>query len=673
MVDKPKFDNYDVVDKINANLDNIYGQLSWWRQRLGFDGNIPRIYYHGGDRIEELIARLRGELAFIADNLRDLTDEVKEIEEKFNQLIDYIDEKIAEDVNDEFDKRYEEMVNDVVERVKDFISDNLANQGVDWHDIGVMAYLPYKFRGYDAWIASSGQPYYAPGGLFIDDDYYYILHNPQSFDTSETIKNANNIVAIYDKKTLDTVAVIAVGRGTAESIYVETVDENRYLYTKASTTTWEMGKYDITNIADKAITGIPEIPVLKTFDIKLHMEFARFGNKWITEQVTIPRGRFNDRTMLTIWDDEFNTKQGQIHLDPTTMFYNRPLYNNHLAVKRQGLAVQNGQLIQVTGGLWRTNEEVTKYHMTGIQTIGADGKIDGDYTFSPEVIKNYLVSQGKQVDRIEAEGGVLYDNMVHTVYTYRTGNEMDDGIFIAQFQSPRRDFRGDGTKGVQTTVINRGYSGTSPYLPIDRDGHLFDTFTGAPILDMRSLMQYMSETSLDEVKFFTTMVKDMKEVDGVTPMDGATLVTVKNTNQSIFWVNYENYNDWYNRVVILDGNYKVTSNQIRMHLPNTAWQSVTLANGVTGAIDVRLAGYTMEVRLTEVRGLAQGKTLATLPSGYRPFAGNAWHTVVISEQAVATINVQDDGDIILGAVVGDLPSDGGIWATLVQTTYIQPK
>ena len=550
------------------------------------------------------------------------------------------------------------------------IIDTAGNAGVDYRDIGVMAYLPYKFKFYDSWIASSGQSYYAPGGLFIDDDYYYILHNPQSFTVGGDIKNASNIVAIYNKENFDTVAVFAVGGGTAESIYVEKSGNNRYLYIKADTKTWELGKYDISTFTTSAIVS-PKL--LKKFDIKLHMEFSRFGNKWITEQVTVPRGKYSDRTMLAVWDDEFNNKDAQFYLNPTTSFYNRPLYNDHKAVKRQGFVVQNGQIIQVTGGLWRYNEPVTNYHMVGTQKISPNGDVSDDNTFSPKIVADYLISQGKTVDRIESEWATLFNNKVHTIFTYRTGEENTDGIALVQFESPRRDFRGEGTN-LDTELVNSGYNGRSPYLPINRDEHLFNPFTGEDILDLRSLMQFMIETALDEVKFFTSAVKDMKDVDGITPLDGSSLITVKNTNQSLFWVNFENYFDWYNKVVILDSDFKVKTDQIRTHLPNTPWVSVPLANGVTGAIDVRLAGYTMEIRLTGVRGLAKGKTLATLPSGYLPFAGNSWHTTVISDSTVATLNVQDDGDIILSAVVGELPSDGGsIWATLIQTTYIQPK
>lgn len=98
MADKPTPIDTTSVDQINKNLDEIYNSLEWWRRYLGFDGNIPRIYYHGGDRIEELIARLRGEIAFIAKQLQNLTTEVKGIEDKFNDLLAYIDTEIANQI-----------------------------------------------------------------------------------------------------------------------------------------------------------------------------------------------------------------------------------------------------------------------------------------------------------------------------------------------------------------------------------------------------------------------------------------------------------------------------------------------------------------------------------------------------------------------------------------------
>ena len=550
------------------------------------------------------------------------------------------------------------------------IIDTAGNAGVDWRDIGVIAYLPYRFRGYDAWIKSSGQPYYALAGLFIDDDYYYILHQPAVFDLSDTIKDVSSIVAIYDKKTLNTVSVISVGLGTCESIYVETVDENRYLYTKSNPSTLSLGKYDITNLPTDAIT---KAPLLKEFDIRLHMEFARFGNKWITEQVTIPRGRYNDRTTLTVWDDEFNEIQSYLHLDPQTSFYGTPYYNDHITAKRQGLVVQNGQLVQVMGGLWRTTEELTNYHMIGAQVIGADGKIAEDYTFSPQLLTNYFAKQGiTGIDRMEAEGAAIYKNLVHTLVTYKVGAEGENGIAILQFQSPRRDLRGEGTTDIQTTLVNRMSESSNTYLPNNRLGHLYNPYTGKEIIDLKTLIQYMIESRMDVVNLFTSSTK-INDVDGKTPLVGGYNMSIENLNNSVIGITAKGYSEQYYRVIIVDNNFNITSDNIRGRHVNTDWKPVPLASGVTGEIDVRLAGYTMEIRLTEVRGLAKGKTLATLPSDYRPFAGNSWHTTVISESTVATLNVQNDGDIILGAVVGELPTDGGIWATLIQTTYIQPE
>lgn len=669
MANRPELNDFESVNRINNNLDEIYGRLSGWRKYLGFDGNIPRIYYNGGDRIEELIARLRGEISFIAGQLGDLTDEVKTLEEKFNELLIYIDEKIADDVSAEFDKRFNDMVNAVVEAVKDFVSDNLSKQGIDWRDLGVIAYLPYRFRGYDAWIKSSGQTYYALAGLFIDDDYYYILHQPAAFDLSDTIKDVSSIVAIYDKETLDTVSVISVGLGTCESIYVETVDENRYLYMKSNGSTLSLGKYDITNLPTDAIT---KVPLLKEFDIRLHMEFARFGNKWITEQVTIPRGRYNDRTTLAVWDDEFNEIQSYLHLDPQTSFYGTPYYNDHITAKRQGLVVQNGQLVQVMGGLWRTTEELTNYHMIGAQVIGADGKISEDYTFSPQVLTNYFAKQGiTGIDRMEAEGAAIYKNLVHTLVTYKTGSEGENGVAILQFQSSRRDLRGEGTTGIQTTLVNRMSESSNSYLPNNRFGHLYNPYTGKEILDLKALIQYMIESRMNVINLFTSLTT-INDVDGKTPLTGAYNMAIENLNNSVIGITANGYNEQYYRVIIVDNNFNITSDNIRGRHVNTTWNPVPLESGFTGTVDVRRAGDTIEVRLLGVGGnITPNTKLGTIPAEFLPFAGNSWSPAIVSDKAIINLNIQNDGDIYFGGgIVGELPADPHIWVTITLTTPI---
>lgn len=114
MVDKPTPLDLSDVEKINKTLDTVYGQLDWWRNYLGFDGNVPRIYYHGGDRIEELIARLRGEIMVIAKQITALGVEVEAIENKVNEILAYIDTALQEAV----DASAERIGQEILEQIK---------------------------------------------------------------------------------------------------------------------------------------------------------------------------------------------------------------------------------------------------------------------------------------------------------------------------------------------------------------------------------------------------------------------------------------------------------------------------------------------------------------------------------------------------------------------------
>lgn len=128
MVDKPTPIDKSEYEAINNALDTVYGQLEWWRRYLGFDGNIHYIYYHGGDRIEELIARLRGEIAFLAKQLENVNHEVGDLQDKFNDLVAYIDQIILEDVNNVFDAYKPTLVAEAIAAIESELSDIMSAQ-----------------------------------------------------------------------------------------------------------------------------------------------------------------------------------------------------------------------------------------------------------------------------------------------------------------------------------------------------------------------------------------------------------------------------------------------------------------------------------------------------------------------------------------------------------------
>ena len=128
MVDKPTPIDKSEYEAINKALDTVYGQLEWWRRYLGFDGNIHRIYYHGGDRIEELIARLRGEIAFLAKQVENVNNEVGDLQDKFNDLVAYIDQTILEDVSNAFNEYKPTLVAEAIAAIESELADIMSAQ-----------------------------------------------------------------------------------------------------------------------------------------------------------------------------------------------------------------------------------------------------------------------------------------------------------------------------------------------------------------------------------------------------------------------------------------------------------------------------------------------------------------------------------------------------------------
>lgn len=644
----------------NEMLSQIYDRV----EAIDTTRHINRIYFHAGYSFEELVANLRGIVVT-------LVEEVGTLDKRLDDVIAWLDTAISEKVTEEFKKQTPSMIETITEAVKDWVSDNLSNQGSDWRDIGVLAYLPNNFPGIDSITKQMGQPWIYPNAFFEDDEYYYIQYMPGEFDASKVKSNLNTFV-VWNKSDLSLRSVFWAGFGGTNGLYVEVINGKRYLYSKVNQKQYNLGRFDITDMPN-AGAGPVEIPVdVEYSESRIASEFTRYGDSWLVQQNMIPRGWDWDHTTLVSYNTDFTKKTGYYRQSKTAIGMTGTDYETkQLAFHPQALVVKDSNIIHLGGGLWRAGSPVTDYHAFGVVFNGANGELSADYTFSPEVMYNYFVSKGHTVPRIELEGGVVYKNRVHSIVVFNPlGDSAENpGIAVIEFQSKRRDIRGEQTTGNMTYLNKTGFA--SAYMPRNRDNKLYNAFTGADISNLMELVKYMRDTGQEEVNFSTSTVI-MNDFDGTT-MSSGYFVQIQNVNNRAFWLRYQHnaQNIEYTRFVEVNPDFTGVVHDNKQNLQTyEGWKELTLSNGAKGEVHYRRFNETVELRFTDFQVTGTQVTVATLPEGYRPYAGTQFQLIQSRDNGgvVAEVSVQNDGDVIFTEPVIGTHAPGNMYRGTLHLT-----
>lgn len=391
---------------------------------------------------------------------------------------------------------------------------------VNYRDIKILNKIPLRFSGYDALVTSSGNSYYYPQGLALDDEYLYVLFSPTGSG------NTRRLVVIYDRQTNAEIRKFYAGSAGGESVHVEKEGTKRYLYAKASGST--MGKYDITTLP----ADMSEKTPVSTYNIGLNYCFARNNNDWIIEQDSPTRSAATTREMFGVYNNDFSKVKRYFSIDPSVGgFWGMNL--NYDTPKRQGVVALNGNLFQVVGGNYFIGNEYTTYRAQGVQLLTSDGNISENYTYNPNELATYLTGQGETVTRIEHESGFVYDGKIYAlvVYNFEVANTNGSNHRFCLVEY-----------GAKDAPITMGQSGeiiasrnTDPYMP-PINGKLVNEYNGTPITTMKDLVKYMFHANRSEVLFYSSDVT-MKDENGNT-MPGGITVKVTSAKIGIYWIQY---------------------------------------------------------------------------------------------------------------------------------------
>ena len=388
----------------------------------------------------------------------------------------------------------------------------------NFRDLTIIEDIPLQFDGYKDELVKNNTSWYYPQGIAVDDNFYYIAYGTPS-------NNAKTILVVYNKN-FETICKYYLGKQYTESMYVDNINGERYLYCQYDT--GYISKFDISNIQPNINTIDIGTPIEK-YNVGILYRFTKTNDGWIVEQNNQSKGVYTQQDTLLIYDNDLKTKKGVITTFPSS---SNELEN--ITVKRQGLTYINGSIKYIVGGLYRPGSRLTPHTTQGVLSINGDGLISDDYTYSPHEILNYLDDENKNYDRIEHEGAYTFNNELYSIIGYRDSaadESKNNGLLIVKYGSEDKSLTLK-----ENTTLNVPNANYNPY-KTTINGKLVNEFTGEEITDMKTLISYMANSHISNIVFYTSRAN-------VTDLNGKTLPTalrveVENHNNLTFFVTYK--------------------------------------------------------------------------------------------------------------------------------------
>ena len=423
----------------------------------------------------------------------------------------------------------------------------------NFHNMNILNKIPLRFPGYDELVTSSGNTYYYPQGLALDENYLYVLYSPTGSG------NSRRLVVMYDKLDSSIVTKFYAGSAGGESIHVEREGNKTFLYAKTSA--GSLGKFDVSSIP----VDMSELSPVQTFNIGLNYTFAKNGNEWIVEQDTPTRSASTTRELFAIYDSGLSKARRYFTVDPTVGGL-WGLEYNYDTPKRQGMVALDGNLYQVSGGNYYIGNEYTTYRAQGVQLLSSNGHISKNYAYNPNELAGHLTEQGEKVTRIEHESGFVYNGKIYALVVYNfevpNTNGADHRFCLVEYGSKTAE-KTMGQSG--EVIVSRN---DDPFMPAVK-GKLMNEYNATPITTMKDLVKYMFNASRSEVLFYSSDVT-MKDEAGVDIPGGVT-VRVTSAKIGIYWIEYMQNRQ--SRKVLLtyvgsSGEYKIYSQNLELSKSN---------------------------------------------------------------------------------------------------------
>ena len=404
----------------------------------------------------------------------------------------------------------------------------------NFSEMKISVELPRYFKNYDSITISSNNQYYYPQGLAVTDNYYFLAFQPTK-KQGETGDN-RRILVVYDKNG-DEVTKFLMGEFGGESIHAE--EKNGAITIFHPTKTSSIGKTSI-NIGRTNYTELNQIPSLEpdeVYDVNLLYQFSKIDNGWIVELNTTSKGTYKQRDLFAVYDNNFSEIKKYIALTSSnTTLWNSPLMNK--SIKRQGITVYKNEILQVIGGNTYNDDEETNYTNQGVQIISPNGKVTRDYSYSIKEFNDYILSIGKETQRIEHEGVFVYNNEVYSCLVYNTNKSYtNNGIFIVKYGSYETPDYVFNRGGMVTTSM-----GGEPYTLTPVGTSIANIYTGELIDNMEDVIKYMLATYQEKGYLYTSKVK-IKDFESSDVMPSGIFINITNLNNRTFWVVYKSLSE----------------------------------------------------------------------------------------------------------------------------------
>ena len=390
----------------------------------------------------------------------------------------------------------------------------------NFRNMSILNSIPLRFSGYDALVTSSGNDYYYPQGLALDDEYIYVLYSPTGSG------NQRRLIVVYNKTTSAVVRKFYAGSAGGESIHVQVEGTSKFLYTKS--TAGKLGKYNITTLP----TEMSEKTPTTEYTVGLNYNFCKNNGYWIIEQDTNTMKLVVTREVFGVYDSTLSAVKRYFTIDQTTGGY----WNSDLAYevpKRQGIAALDSNLYQVVGGNYFKGDPYTPYRAQGVQRLTSDGQISEDYTYNPNELITYLEANGFNVTRIEHESAYVYNGEIYALvvvnFAVANTNGTDHRYILVKYGSNQPNLVVGSNSEVSMTRTH------NPLLTIV-GGKVVNEFTGAKLNSIRDICAYMYDADKPLGIVYSSNVT-LNDENG-TALAGGITIRITSGAGGVYWVEY---------------------------------------------------------------------------------------------------------------------------------------
>ena len=391
----------------------------------------------------------------------------------------------------------------------------------------IVANLPFHWSDYDTCLALTGSSYLYPQGFQFDSEgNLYINYVPSTTDSGI------GFILKYNS-SFNYVGYCQVVYGV-ETMVIREQGGSKFLYNRSSLDS-ALYRYDITNNAwgGETLTGTKVLN-------RIGQEFAYDSGRWIASVIDADMGNAQSRTFFIVYDDNFNPVSSMT-IPRSVVGWSIPEFSYYYYVpKMQGFAVSGDRVFVSQGASYIPSRE--SHHMAGdigVTELTMEGTIVRSSLLNCDSLISRLNGIGINAQRTEAEGVVVKDGDIYSLYVVSLLNDTTGGVLIVkEFADDGEDFSDIASSYVPFNA-QRFINGTYPtfYEKSIADGGVrvaLNPVTGEKMTTLVQLMEFMLEYQLPRTSFYTSIFS-------FTPPSGfsfpsSSLVEVLNASNQTFLI-----------------------------------------------------------------------------------------------------------------------------------------